>query len=126
LAIRGKRCKAKAPRKYEPPYKSQLEQDYAAILEGRKLAGEIRDWKYEALTINLVQPTHGKKIKVRKTTLTPDWLILEDDCTITIAETKGRWRDASIVKWKLARALLPWFNWVLVTRINGAWREEEV
>ena len=126
MTIRGKKRQAKAAKKYKPPYKSQLEQDYAAVLEGRKLAGEIQDWKYEAITINIIQPTHGKNSKIRKTTLTPDWLIYENDDTVTIAETKGRWRDGSIVKWKQARALLPWFKWVLVTRSNRRWKEEEV
>ena len=115
-----RRWYAKARAKRTPGTMNGLESAYADRLEMLRLAGEIRDWKYEAITLKLAP----------KTTYTPDFAVVEKDGTLEFHETKGFMREDAHVKLKTAAALFPWFRFVLVTRDSkrdgGAWHDREI
>lgn len=80
------------------------------VLAPTKLAGEILDWWFEPLTIRLTHPETGQPA-----TYTPDFMVLANDGTIYMDDTKGSGPDdpASIVRIKCAAELYPLFVWRL-------------
>lgn len=100
---------------------NKTEAAYAAQLELRKRAGEIADYRFEALTLQLAD----------RTTLTVDFLVIKPDGLIELHETKGGFmREDSWIKLKVAATLLPWFRFVLVrksgTKATPIWSAQEV
>ena len=91
-----------------PGVLNKTEAEYAAILEKMKRAGEIVDYKYEAVTFRLAP----------KTTLTPDFYVkLENE--IQIHEVKGGLiRDDAGAKFKIAAELFPEFRWIMMQKKN--------
>lgn len=66
------------------PYKSKLEANYAAHLELLKKAGEIKDWKYEPISLKL---SEGKRYR-------PDFIVvfpLGMERKPEAHEVKGKW-----------------------------------
>lgn len=74
------------------------EQAYADLLEGRKLAGEVAWWKFEAIKLRLADNTF----------YTPDFFVMMADGRLQVHEVKGGvWQDDSRVKIKVAASLYP-------------------
>lgn len=94
---------------------NKTEGRYAALLEMRKQAGEIQDWRYEPLKIKLAEATY----------YTPDFLVVMADC-FEFHEVKGYWRDDARVKIKVAAAKCPWIKFFAVQWIKSAWQMEEI
>lgn len=95
----------------QPKYRSKLEARYAGHLDAQRTVGEIREVRYESLTVKLA----------KHTTLTPDFLLDMPDRTVEIHEVKGQIREDAWVKLKVAASLWPWFRWFVVTRKKGEW-----
>lgn len=75
------------------------ERRYADLLEARRLAGEIRWWKFEALAFRLAE---------ERCFYHPDFIVMMADDTIEIHEVKGGFiRDDGRDKLKIAAALFP-------------------
>ena len=97
------------------PYRSRLEQDYAAYLECLRLARELSGWQYEPRTFVL---PGGVKF-------TPDFCVLRDGKE-EWHEVKGyrvghvRRREGR-TKWRIASGVYPEYRWVWVTRKNKQW-----
>lgn len=82
-----------------------LERAYSQVLDARLAAGEILDWKFEAVTLKLADACR----------YTPDFMVIAADATVEFHETKGRWMDDAKVKFKVAAAQFP-FRFVAVYR----------
>ena len=85
------------------PYRSQLEAEYAGVLELRKRAGEIKDYGYERIKIRLPGNVW----------FTPDWDVIESDGSVSLIETKGFMRESARNKLRAAVELYPGFCWYL-------------
>src|SRR5262245_44259461 len=95
------------------PYRSQLEADYAVLLEEWQHVGLIRQWNYE---------THCLKLAPR-TTLTVDWYLWMGDGSHQLHETKGAWhREDGWQKLKQAAALFPGYRFFKVQRSDHQWQ----
>jgi hypothetical protein len=86
-----------------------------------KERGTIQEWWYEPFTLILTKK--GK----RKTTYTPDFLVINHAGAVEIHEVKGFWRGDARVKFKMAVDLNPWAEFKVITRKtkNSPWREED-
>ena len=87
----------------------------AIVLEARKRDGQIRDWRFEQVTLKLAPDCR----------YTPDFWIVENDGSVTVEETKGFWRDDAKVKIRVAATLFPWLRFVALRLTKGAWQQEE-
>ena len=96
---------------------TSLEKKYSEFLERRKLAGEILDYRFEAVKLTLV---HNIRKMRNGITNTPDFLIIKKDC-FEFHETKGRWRLHDKNKIKMASELFPWFKFVAVQSTPEQW-----
>src|SRR4051812_3444934 len=65
--VRGQLEGAKRKRSHTPGVMNKTEARYAELLEGRRLAGEIAAWRFEAITLILSRR--------RRCTYTPDFLV---------------------------------------------------
>lgn len=90
---------------------NKLERDYAMQLAVRKAAGEITDWRFEAINFRLAN----------RCWYTPDFVIFHTNGMLETVEVKGFWRDDARVKWKVAAEMYPRIKWTAVTRKNGEW-----
>jgi hypothetical protein len=107
----------RARARHVPGVLNRLESEWASILELEKRAGKILDYRYEAL----------KLILADRTTLTPDFLIIEADGTLRLDECKGYMQEDANVKLKVAARLFPWFKIRLVRKAGkSGWRIDEV
>lgn len=90
-------------------YRSQLERDYALLLDARKRLGEIIDWDYEAITLHL-----GHDCRY-----TFDFFVMANDCVVECHEVKGgkQWDDA-MVKLRVAARKFP-FRFKLCKKPKG-------
>lgn len=95
---------------------NRWEREYAAVLETRKLAGEVIWWAFEAITLKL-----GHDCRY-----TPDFAVVPagDMEWIEFHEVKGFWRDDAKVKIRVAAGLFPWARFVVVTKPRGHSRGE--
>ena len=89
---------------------NKLEERYGKYLDGLKMAGEIIDWRYEALKLRLAD----------KTFYTPDFIVLFTD-RIELHETKGFMQDDANVKIKVAASQYWYFKFVLVQWKQKKW-----
>lgn len=92
-----------------------LEKSYAeTILAPRKLAGEIIEWWFEAITLKLADDCR----------YTPDFLVMLADHSLECHETKGFMRDDAQIKLKIAAQVFP-FKFFLckkqTKKEGGAW-----
>ena len=91
----------------KPGTMNKMEAAYSDHLAARKLAGEILDYRFEALKFRLAD----------NTTLTPDFIVLMPDGLIEAHDVKGSFfPEHNRVKWKVAVDQYPWFSWVLVRK----------
>lgn len=90
---------------------NRTEAAFAAELELRKAAGEVRLWRYEAV-----------KFVVGESTCfyTPDFMVLLADDTIEFVDVKGSGpiEEASKVKIKAAALQYPEFRWVIAQALR--------
>jgi hypothetical protein len=91
---------------------NKTERAYRDLLDFRKRAGEIRDFVTHGITFKL-----GKDCRY-----TPEFLVIENDATITIIEVKGFMRDDALVKFRTAQKQFPWFRFLMVQRCAGGWK----
>lgn len=99
------------------PYRSQLEQDYARVLDGWHATGYLRQWVYESHCLTLAP----------KTTLTVDFYLWMADGSHQLHETKGKWyREDGWQKLKQAAARFPGYRFFRVQHIDGEWTWREV
>lgn len=81
-----------------------LEKKYALFLEQRRICGEIRTWKFEAIKLRLAKATfYG-----------PDFMVVALDGRIELHETKAHAEDDWRVKHKVAVEMFPEFKFVVV------------
>ena len=103
-----------------PGTMNKTEARYADYLEAQKLAGEIVDWQFEAMTFVLAKLCR----------LTPDFVVLHNDGSLELVDTKG-WQstDDALVKTKCAAEKFYWFRWSHVKerskRDGGGWERRE-
>lgn len=93
---------------------NRTENRYAEQLEGDRLAGKIRAWWFEAVTLRLATGVR----------YTPDFLVERTDGTLECHEVKGFWRDDARIKIKLAADQFP-FRFVAVQLRRGEWVFED-
>jgi len=98
---------------------NKLEEKYANYLEGLKVLGEIEDYKYEPIALRLA----------RRTTYTPDFMVMLLDGTLEFHETKGFWEEDARVKIKVAANMFP-FRFLAIKekpkKSGGGWDIEEI
>ena len=95
---------------------NQTETAYAELLEGHRLAGDVLDWKFEAMTFRL---TSSKTGAGPPAVYTPDFMVQHADCTISFIEVKGGGLDdrASIVRIKVAAQQFTQFRFCIARRL---------
>ena len=101
-----KRARARTKRK--PGEMNRLETDWAAILEARRIAGEIVKWWYEPVSMRLAAKGAWYK---------PDFMVIDSDGFVEFHETKGFMREAANVRLKVVADLYPHFLFRLIYRI---------
>ena len=94
---------------------NKLEGSYAQRLELERVAGIWQWWAFEPLKLRLAAGAW----------YTPDFAMLDPGGHLVIHETKGHWREAAMVRIKVAAELYPFFRFIAVTkqrkRDGGAW-----
>ena len=110
------RVKGQAPPRAKSCGPNKLETRYGQYLTLRKHAGEIMDWRYEAIKLRLAPKTY----------FTPDFCVWYPDGALEFLEVKGFMRDDAAVKLKTAAVLFPYHRFVLVTWEHGKWNEKGV
>jgi hypothetical protein len=93
-----------------------LEERYAStVLHPMRMAGELVDWKFEAMGFRLGE----------KCFFYPDFWVVYPD-RFEIHECKGRWEDDALVKMRVAAELYPWLKWKAFSyRKTTGWTERE-
>lgn len=107
---------AKAREKRKDGFDSDAEKKYDELLKKRLYAGEIHDYRYSPFNLRLADKTYYK----------PDFLVVENDMTLTMVEVKGRWMDDARVKFKTAAEQFPWLRFVAAVYKNKTWTYEEM
>lgn len=90
---------------------NKTEAAYARFLDQQIAAGEVFEWRYEAIKLKLA----------RKCFYTPDFFVLLPDGKVEFHETKGFMRDDAAVKIKVAAKLFPWFTFRLIFKKKKHW-----
>lgn len=94
---------------------NKTEAAYAAILEARRLAGEIHRWDFEPVKLRLADRTY----------YTPDFRVILANMEVEYHEVKGFWRDDARVKLKVAAEQHP-YRFVAVRLVHGQWQTEAI
>jgi len=94
---------------------NKTEARYAELLELRKLAGEILDYKFEPFRL----------ILAGNTSYCPDFLVVFKD-HFEIHEVKGFLRDDANVKFKVAARTFPWFKFIMIFWKKKQWDYHEI
>ena len=114
-AITKKPRKPRGPRK--PP--NRWEAEWGQLLDIRRMAGEIRSFAFEAITLRLAGGEQAA--------YTPDWFVVMADGTMEFHEVKGFFRDDARVKYKIAKGNFPMFKFRVVrkrkSKDGGGWEE---
>lgn len=87
---------------------NKTEAAYAQRLDLLKRAGEVRDWRFESITLRLGDDTR----------YTPDFLVVRWEGPPELHEVKGHWRDDARVKFRVAAEMYPMFRFVEVRMVN--------
>ena len=98
------------PRIPKPPKMNGDERAYAEMLELRKRAGDILDWKFNGIRFDLGGGAWYK----------PDFYVVRHD-RFEIVEVKGFKREAAVVRFKAAAALFPHYHWTMIRRRGPQW-----
>lgn len=99
---------------HTPGKMNKLETAYAAHLQARLMAGEIREWAFEPCSF---------KVGSDRCSYTPDFRVITLDDTLEFHEVKGHWEDDARVKIKAAALQHPHI-FIAVTRERGQWQFE--
>jgi hypothetical protein len=97
---------------------NKLEQEYARHLELRKLAGEIRDYRFEAVHLRLCDGQGGKA-----RTYKPDFLVVLADGRVEIHEVKGWQWQAGMLRFDFAAQQFPFWTFRMFGRDAHGWVE---
>jgi len=97
----------------ENAYKSKTEEAYAALLQARKLAGEIQRWDYEAERLALGGGAWYK----------PDFRVILPAGEVEFHEVKGHWREAARLRIKVAASIHP-YKFIAIKKAKGGWEYE--
>lgn len=100
------------PKKPASAFKSKWEAERADMLEVRRRAGSLKWWRYEPMRLRLADGAWYK----------PDFLVQHNDGSLELEEIKGHWREAALVRFKVARELYPMFHFNALTKREGEWR----
>lgn len=93
---------------------NSLEARYAdEILEKGIADGTISGWFFESIRLRLSP----------KTFYTPDFMVLMPDGAVSFREVKGFLREDAAVKFKWAREAYPFFEFRMLARKGGKWKE---
>jgi len=90
---------------------NKTESQYSYELDYLKRAGVIEEYWFERVKLKLAY----------KTFYTPDFLIRYTDGRLVFVEIKGWLRDDAAVKYKLAREMFPWAEFVMLRRVKRDW-----
>lgn len=93
---------------------NRLEEAYAQHLECQKMAGVIRDWRWEPMKLRLADRTYYDL----------DFLVIAGDDAVEVHEVKGHWEDDARVKIKVAAEQFPWFRFRAIQRVRKEWQVE--
>lgn len=89
---------------------NKTESAYAQLLEAKKAAGLILDWKFHVLRIRLADNTFYE----------PDFMVMTADREIQIHETKGgHVTKEGRTKIKIAAETMPWFRFFMCKKQKG-------
>jgi len=100
-------------------YKNDTERDYAEHLVLLRIAGAIYAWAYTSIRLRI----GGKKGS--PIFYTPDFMVILSDGQVEFHEVKGFWREAARVRIQAAAERYPFFKFVAISRVKGAWQFEE-
>ncbi|WP_417329186.1 hypothetical protein [Halomonas cupida] len=96
---------------------NKTEAAYAALLEQKRIAGDIAWYRFEGLKLRLADSTF----------YSPDFAVMRADGLMECHEVKGFWRDDARAKIKIAADLYP-FRFIAVKKQNkkdgGGWSHE--
>jgi hypothetical protein len=100
------------------PKMNGTETRYANLLELRKRVGQIKDYRFEGITLLLTPSKPGMKAM----RYTPDFEVIRMDDRIELHETKGNytWED-SWLKFKTAVDKFPEFKFTFARWVKGEW-----
>ncbi len=101
-------------KQHRPGEMNKTELAYSQRLQVLKYAGEILDFKFECIKLNLAA----------RTFYTPDFLVIYPD-HFEIHEVKGWWEEDARVKIKVAAETFPWFFFRGVKLIKREWVYED-
>jgi hypothetical protein len=102
---------------------NKTEQKYGSHLEVQKKAGQIHDYKFEALKFRLAD----------ECTYTPDFMVILKDGSVKMIDVKAFWKKAnkpgitedSLVKMKVVGEQFPMFSFFATWEKDGVWEERE-
>lgn len=101
-----------------PGQMNKTEQAYNDHLLLLYKAGEILCFSFEAIKLRLAPNTF----------YTPDFLVMQNDCSLEFHEVKGHWEDDARVKVKVAADKYPMFRFLAVKALpkkqGGGWEIE--
>jgi hypothetical protein len=96
---------------------NKTEAAYGALLEQRRMAGEVAWYRFEGMKLRLADNTF----------YTPDYAVMLADGTMEMHEVKGFWQDDARVKIKVAAEMYP-FRFIAVRvrskKEGGGWDVE--
>ncbi len=99
---------------------NKTEGEYAQRLEALRVTGKIKGWKFHPMRVRLADNTYYEV----------DFMVMHDDMTLAIHETKGGFTtDKGQMKIKLCAEVMPWFRMIKATKLpqkkGGGWALEE-
>lgn len=101
-------------RGHETGRMNKTEAAYAALLDVRVAAREIRWYAFEAIKFRLAD----------RCWYTPDFFVVMADMTIELHETKGHMEDDAAVKLRVVREMFQHVGLVIVRNEGGTWKYE--
>lgn len=102
---------------------NKTEAAYASELQARKLAGDIHDWKFHAVTLTIAEPPNAKVAR-----WTPDFAVWTNEMVLEFHDTKGFMEDHALVRIKAAAEKFPHPIIVVKKKTKaqgGGWSREE-
>ncbi len=107
------------PTAFGEEFDSQLEIEFATLLEARFRRGEIDEWRYHPLRFRIA----------KNATYQPDFLERVGN-RFTIWEVKGSWKAKnardSRTRLEVAAYMYPWFSWKAALKGEDGWEFEEI
>lgn len=117
-------------RKAQRGVMNRTEARFAERLQARKLGGDLQAYEFESVQFRIAHA--GSSKGAMPAWYTPDFMVIENDCTVTFIEVKGAGKDdnASIVRLKSVAERYPYFRFLLVKerrkRDGGGFTEMEM